>query len=136
MGLKIDGAKAVLAAWVAAQVSYVSLHDAAPTEASPEEVAGTGYARVRVAAGGLSVAAAGEDVGGNNVIFASNAAAVTFPVPQAAWDDATHFAIWDAANAGNLLWSGTLTGNPDQPQIGSAVSFAAGALKFGLIYEA
>lgn len=26
-------------------------------------------------------------------------------------EDATHFSIWDAASAGNFLWSGTITAN-------------------------
>ena len=139
MGLKTDGARRVLAAYETASVTYVGQHTQDPTEASPAEVAGAGYARVRVAAGGWTVAAAievveidGEDF---NVLYMSNTAAVTFPTPTAAWTDGTHFGLWDAAAGGNLDWSGPLTNDPDAPAIGSVVSYALGTLKLGLIVD-
>jgi len=39
----------------------------------------------------------------------SNNAAITFPTPSANWGAVTHFGIYDAASAGNLLFWGALT---------------------------
>jgi len=115
--------------------AYVALLTAAPGDAGGGiEVAGGSYARVAVAsalanwsgtqAPGSTAASSGTDgTGENNVV-------ITFPAPTANWGVITHFAIYDAAAAGNLLiWSPLFTAktvnNGD-----AAPSFAAGALTF------
>jgi hypothetical protein len=111
---------------------HVSLHTADPTDAGTgAEVTGGAYARAALAPsdtnwtatqGGTSGASSG--TGGQT----ANAVAVTFPAPTAAWGVVTHFGIWDAASAGNLLFQGALT-TPKTINSGDAApTFAIGAL--------
>jgi hypothetical protein len=105
---------------------HVSLHTADPTDAGRDA-----YARAALAPsdtnwtatqGGTSGASSG--TGGQT----ANAVAVTFPAPTAAWGVVTHFGIWDAASAGNLLFQGALT-TPKTINSGDAApTFAIGAL--------
>lgn len=114
---------------------YVGLLTAAPSDATAgTEVTGGAYARVAVTSGltawsgsqgaGTTVASTGTDgTVENNVV-------ITFPAPTANWGVVTHFGIYDAATAGNLLiWSALGTAktinNGD-----AAPSFAASALTF------
>lgn len=106
---------------------YVSLHTADPTDAgSGTEVTGGGYARVAVARAAGSWAAPADNAGAQQT---SNSAAITFPTPSANWPGPiTHFGIWDASTAGNLLYSGTLA-TPRTVNNGDvAPSFAIGVL--------
>ena len=38
-----------------------------------------------------------------------NSGEIAFPEATASWGTVTHFAIYDAASGGNMLWYGTLT---------------------------
>jgi hypothetical protein len=93
---------------------YVGLLTTAPSDAGGgTEVSGGSYARVAVTSSlanwagtqsaGSTVASSG--TGGQT----SNNAAITFPTPAATWGTVTHFGIYDASTAGNLLFWGALT---------------------------
>lgn len=93
---------------------YVGLLTAAPSDSGGgTEVSGGSYARVAVTSSlanwaGTQAAAstvASSGTGGQT----SNNAAITFPTPAATWGLVTHFGIYDAASAGNLLFWGALT---------------------------
>ena len=86
------------------------------------EPVGNGYARVSTVAADWNVAAAGA-VNNPNVI--------TFPQATGLWGDITHFALFDASTAGNLLASG---GMSTQKNIndGDTASFGAGSLTITL----
>ncbi|MFQ5479781.1 MAG: hypothetical protein ACE5DW_00700 [Thermodesulfobacteriota bacterium] len=82
--------------------AYVGLSTADPldTGAGLAEPTGGAYARVTTSAIDWNAAAAGS---------ISNANALTFPQATASWGTVTHFAVFDALTAGNLLASGALT---------------------------
>ena len=93
---------------------YIALLTAAPSDSGGgTEVSGNAYARVAVTSSltnwagtqsaGSTVASSG--TGGQT----SNNTVITFPTPTATWGTVTHFGIYDAASAGNLLFFGTLT---------------------------
>jgi hypothetical protein len=91
--------------YVAPTTLYVGLLTAAPGEAGGgTEVAGNAYARVAVANSSAQWNAA---AGGNGTTANTNV--VTFPVPSAGWGVVTHFAVYDAAATGNMLWYSALT---------------------------
>jgi hypothetical protein len=74
---------------------YVSLHTADPGETGANELTGGGYSRKAVTFNAPS--------GGSM----TNSADIDFPNMPAA--TITHVALWDAASAGNCLWTGALT---------------------------
>lgn len=114
------------AAWKPAAV-YVALLTAAPTDAGGgTEVAGGNYARVQVAQADANWAAPA-----GTPRSTSNAASVTFPVPSADWGQATHFALYDAAAAGNLLYWAPLTTPKTINNGDPAPYFPAGSLVVG-----
>jgi len=82
--------------------AYVGLSTADPldTGVGLAEPVGGAYARVATAAIDWNAAAAGA---------INNANALTFPAATASWGTISHFAVFDAATAGNLLASGVLT---------------------------
>lgn len=83
---------------------HVSLHTADPTDAaSGAEVSGGSYARVQRDPLDANWSAASATDG-----ITKNVASITFPTPTANWGVVTHFAIWDAASAGNMLCHGQL----------------------------
>ena len=93
---------------------HVGLLTTAPSDSGGgTEASGGSYARVAVASSlanwagtqsaGSTVASSG--TGGQT----SNNTAITFPTPTAGWGTVTHFAIYDAASGGNLLFWGALT---------------------------
>lgn len=86
------------------------------------EVSGGSYARVAVTANSSNWS----DATGNNGTT-SNVNAVTFPAATADWGTVTHFGIYDASTAGNLLVYAALTSSRNITN-GSTPSFAAGAL--------
>ena len=95
---------------------YVGLHTADPTDAgSGAEVTGGAYARQAVTFGAPTDGAG------------SNSAAVTFPQATANWGTITHFGIWDAATAGNLLLHGALTASKTV-NTGDVFTFPVGQL--------
>lgn len=111
---------------------YISLHTADPTDTGGSELAATGnYSRATVAnslanwagtqSAGSTTASTG--TGGQT----SNNGTITFATPSASWGTVTHFAIWDAASAGNCLLYGALTVSKTINS-GDTVSFAAAAL--------
>ena len=114
---------------------YVGLLTAAPSDAGGgTEVSGGSYARVAVAsslsnwAGSQSAGSTAASTGTGGTT--SNNAAVTFPAPTANWGVVTHFGVYDASAAGNLLFYAALTTPKTINNGDAAPSFAAGALTF------
>lgn len=114
---------------------HVGLLTAAPSDAGGgTEVVGGSYGRVAIASSlvnwaGTQAAAstvASSGTGGTT----SNNGVVTFPAPTANWGVVTHFAIYDAAAAGNLLVWAPLTVAKTINSGDAAPSFAAAALTF------
>lgn len=114
---------------------YVGLLTAAPSDASAgTEVSGGSYARVAVTSSlanwagtqsaGSTVASSG--TGGTT----SNNGSITFPAPTANWGVVTHFAIYDASTAGNMLIYAALSTSKTVNNGDAAPSFAAAALTF------
>lgn len=84
---------------------WIALFTAAPNDAGGgTEVSGGGYARVARAPLDANWAAPS---GGNGQT--SNVAAIDFGTASANWGTITHFGIFDASTAGNLLVWGALT---------------------------
>lgn len=114
---------------------YVALLTAAPSDAGGgTEVTGGSYARVTV---GSSLANwAGTQAAASTIASSgatgttSNNGAVTFPAPTANWGSITHFGIYDASTAGNLLIFAALTVAKTVNNGDAAPSFAAAALTF------
>lgn len=114
---------------------YVGLLTAAPSDATAgTEVAGGSYARVPVTSGlaawsGTQAAATTVASSGTDGTVENNAA-ITFPAPTASWGVVTHFAIYDAATAGNMLIWSALTTAKTINSGDAAPSYAAAALTF------
>lgn len=114
---------------------YIGLLTAAPSDAGGgTEVTGGSYARVAVTSA-LTAWAGTQSAGSTTASTGtggttSNNAAITFPAPTANWGQVTHFGIFDAASAGNMLiWSALTT--PKTINNGDpAPSFAAAALTY------
>lgn len=114
---------------------YVGLLTAAPSDTGGgTEVTGGSYARVNVAStlanwAGTQAAAstvASSGTGGTT----SNNNAITFPAPTANWGTITHFGIYDASSAGNLLMWGALSASKTVNNGDAAPAFSAAALSF------
>lgn len=112
---------------------YVGLLTAAPSDTGGgTEVTGGAYARVTVAsslvnwAGTQAPASTTASTGNNGTT--SNNGTITFPAPSANWGVVTHFGIYDASSAGNLLWWGALTASKTINNGDAAPVFAAAAL--------
>lgn len=112
---------------------HVGLLTAAPADTGGgTEVSGGSYARVAVT--GSLANFAGTQSAGSTVASSgtggttSNNGAVTFPAPTANWGVVTHFGIYDAASAGNLLFWAPLTASKTVNNGDAAPSFAAAAL--------
>lgn len=114
---------------------YVGLLTAGCSDSSGgTEVTGGSYARVAVTSStanwagtqsaGSTTASSG--TGGTT----SNNGAITFPAPTANWGTVTHFGLYDASSAGNLLVCQALTTSKTVNNGDAAPSFAAGALTF------
>lgn len=74
---------------------FVALFTAAPSDAGGgTEVSGTGYARVETEAADWDAASSGA---------LANANDIDFPEAGGSWGTVTHFALFDAASAGNML---------------------------------
>ncbi len=121
------------AAWSSPAAVYVSLHTGSPGEANDgaNECNYTGYARKAISFAAASGRAVAQD------------ADVTFDQCTAGSNDATHYGIYDASAAGNLLAYGALaatktisTGNT--PSIASGeitLTFSAGEFSDYLAHE-
>ena len=70
------------------------------------EVSGGSYSRVAVTNNNTNFPAATSPSGVGTKL---NATAIIFPQSSGSWGTVTHFAIFDAASAGNMLIYGTLT---------------------------
>jgi len=105
---------------------YVGLMTAAPNDdgTGVVEPAVGAYARVSVVNDYAQWPAA---AGGAK----SNASTITFPTATLAWGVITHFGIFDAAVAGNLLAFGALN-TPRDVQASDVFRFLAGALAITL----
>lgn len=120
-------------AFTAPATLYVSLHTTATTDAGGgTEVSGGSYARVAVTASlanfaGTQAAASTTASSGTGGVTSNNGS-ITFPAPTANWGTVTHFGIWDASTAGNLLFHGALTTSKTVNNGDAAPSFAAAAL--------
>lgn len=103
---------------------YVGLMSAAatPEAGTVTELSGGSYARVSVPPLDANWTDA---TAGNGTT--SNAGVVTFPAATGDWTTATHFGIWDASTAGNLLVYAALTASRTITT-GATASFAIGAL--------
>lgn len=119
-------------AFTAPATVYVSLHTTATTDAGGgTEVTGGSYARTAVTASLANFA--GTQGAGTTVASSgtsgqtSNNGAITFPTPTASWGTPSHFALWDAATGGNMLYHSPIT-TPKAIATGAVVTFAAGAL--------
>jgi hypothetical protein len=104
---------------------YVALFTAAPSDSGGgTEVSGNAYARVQVTNDSTTWSRTNSTV--------SNLAAITFAAPSPAiWGTVTHYGIFDAASAGNLIDWGALT-NSRTTAVGTALSFAIGELTFSM----
>lgn len=131
--LGITGASA--AAGTGPTTLYVGLLTAAPSDsAAGTEVSGGSYARVSITSA-LSAWAGTQSAGSTAASSGtsgttSNNNAITFPAPTANWGVVTHFAIYDASSAGNMLLWGSLTTSKTVNNGDAAPSFAAAALSF------
>lgn len=107
-------------------VMAVALFTAAPSDSGGgTEVSGGSYARVDVPpldANWDAVGGAGTDG------HTSNTADIVFPAPTANWGVITHFGLFDATTAGNLLFHGALTASKTVNNGDPAPKFVAGAL--------
>lgn len=111
---------------------HVGLLTAAPSDAGGgTEVSGNSYARVAVTT--ALTAFAGTQSAGSTTASSgtggqtSNNAVITFPTPTGTWGAVSHFGIYDAASAGNLLFWGALTITKTINQ-GDTVTFPAASL--------
>jgi len=103
---------------------FVALYTAAPSDSGGgTEVSAGGYTRVDAGQGDSSWAA---PAGGNGQT--SNSNAINFPAPTGNWGVVTHFGLFDALTAGNLLYHGALTQPKTINNGDSAPSYAAGTL--------
>ncbi len=106
-------------------VLAVGLFTAAPSDAGGgTEVTGGSYARATLNPLDANWAAPSS---GNGVT--SNSSTITFATPSANWGSVTHFALFDAASAGNMLFWGALTVTKTINS-GDTVTFPAGSLTF------
>lgn len=102
---------------------WISLHTADPTDAaSGAEVVAASYARVQRDPLDANWTAASAVDG-----ITTNAAIVTFATPLTDWGTVTHFGIWDAVSAGNMITYGAL-GASRIISTGVVASFAPGTL--------
>jgi hypothetical protein len=114
---------------------HIGLLTAAPSDSSGgTEVSGGSYARVSVTSSlanwagtqGAGTTVASSGTGGTT----SNNGVIQFPAPTANWGVVTHFGIYDASSAGNLLIWGSLTQAKTINNGDAAPSFAAAALSY------
>lgn len=108
------------AAYTAPSTVYVALYTAAPSDTGGgTEVSGGSYARTACSFGTAS---------GGSI---ANDAACTFPQATASWGTVTHFGVFDAQSAGNLLAWNALTTSKAVGS-GDTANFAIGSLTISL----
>ena len=103
---------------------YVALSTADPLDDASglAEPTGDGYARVQTSASDWNAADGGS---------LDNAADVTFPEATGSWGTVTHFALFDAADGGNMLAHGAL-GQSKSVSSSETARFETGALDVSL----
>jgi hypothetical protein len=116
---------------------YVALLTAAPSDTGGgTEVTGGSYARVAVTSSlanwAGTQAAASTTASSGTSGTTSNNNVITFPAPTANWGVASHFGVYDASTAGNLIFYGALTTSKSINSGDAAPSFAAAALSLQL----
>lgn len=118
--------------FVAPTALYIGLLTAAPSDSSAgTEVSGGSYARVSYAPNTTNWANtqnSGTGVSSGTGGTTQNLVAVTFAAPSANWGTVTHWGIYDASSAGNLLFWAALTASKVVNNGDAAPSFAIGAL--------
>jgi hypothetical protein len=99
---------------------YVGLSTADPLDngSGLSEPSGNGYARVATSGASWTISSGGS---------LSNAGDISFPQATGSWGTITHFALFDAASAGNMLTHGTLSQSKTITS-GDTAKFAAGDL--------
>lgn len=99
---------------------YVGLSTADPLDsgAGLAEPVGNGYARVAVTNNAVNWPAAAAGAKANGTV-------ITLPTATGAWGTVTHFVVFDAAVAGNIIISGALV-TPQAIVSGNTPSFAVG----------
>jgi len=97
---------------------YIGLSTVDPADDASglAEPSGNGYARVTTAAADWNASSSGA---------LANANAITFPEASGSWGTITHFALFDAASAGNMLAHGAL-GTSKAIGSGDTAEFAVG----------
>lgn len=102
--------------------AYVGLYTAAPSDSGGgTEVSGNAYARQPIANAAWTAGGAGSGQ-------ISNTSVITFPTATpSGWGTVTHFGIFDAVTAGNLLMWNSLTASKTV-NAQDVVQFAAGAI--------
>lgn len=103
---------------------YIGLSTTEPAAAgtgATEPLSSAGYARV-------ALTSLGEPSGG----AVTNGQAINFAESTASWGTVTHFVIYDAETAGNLLMYGALT-TPLTVEAGGSVTIKAGALSLSAL---
>ena len=109
-------------AFVSPATIYVALYTAAPNDAGGgTEVSGYGYARKDVANNSTNWPNAVNGMKANGAIIEFAAAS------GGNWGTVTHFALFDAASAGNMLYYGALTSSKTIND-GDQARFAVGTL--------
>jgi len=103
---------------------YAGLSTADPLDSGSglAEPSGNGYARVQTSGASWTVASGGS---------LSNASDISFPQATGSWGTITHFALFDAASAGNMLAHGALNQSKTITS-GDTAKFAAGDLDVSL----
>lgn len=103
---------------------YVALSTADPTDDGTgiAEPSGNGYARVTTSAATWNSASGGST---------SNATEIAFPTASGSWGTITHFALYDASTAGNMLAHGSLA-ESKAISANQIPAFAIGALEVTL----
>jgi len=103
---------------------YAGLSTADPSEdgSSLSEPAGNGYARVQTSPSDWSLAGSGQ---------LDNTTVIAFDAATGDWGTITHFALFDAASAGNMLAYGALT-QAKSIASGDTARFTAGELNISL----
>lgn len=103
---------------------YIALSTADPTEdgSGLTEPSGNNYSRLSVTNNATNFPAASGSNKANGVDF-------TFATPSGTWGLITHFAVFDAASAGNMLYYAALT-TPKTINSGDEVLFPAGDMDF------
>jgi len=103
---------------------YVGLSTADPLDSGSglAEPSGNGYARVATSGASWTTASGGS---------LSNAGDISFPQAAGSWGTITHFALFDAASAGNMLAHGALSQSKTITS-GDTAKFATGDLDVSL----